>query len=413
MADRFRYLDVPRKEWYEAGRTHWLRSDLDRVRRTAQKEELTDYCRPFIESGDENVRNLLPWVVSRAWRHPGMNEGFREELAGELPPAPRSALPTPAGIYTPTRDGIGEPQPFDPARDGYRACTASTPRDDPDTPFDRLVWEWCGQDDGLAAWLQRFIGAGMIGRAHRKVLNIIGPAGCGKSTFTRCLSTALGPFAMIANARIFDPRGNHNEQIVDLIELQPRLTFLPESQGHRLDANLLNAISGGEPMKERRPHGHDVYGTVRTLPVILGEAPFQLAGTTTGTFERVHTVPFQAPPETDSGLIERVADPGSVECQGAVWWCLQGAAFWLADDFGDLPEAIGAATSQARQEYDEVADWLSEQTEGGSASELLEKMRADGLDEREKYSVQWVGRKARKLGWNSKKSGSKRLLSPP
>ena len=411
LADRFRYLDVPRKEWFEAKSTHWGRSDLDRVRRIIQKEVLTDYCRPYIESGDENIGKFVSWMVSGAWRHPGLNEGFREELAGELPPSPLSAIPTPAGIYTPTREGIGAPRPFDSTRDGYRACTASTPREG--TIFERLVWEWCGQDDDLAAWLQRFIGAGIIGRAHRKVLNIIGPAGCGKSTFTRCLTTALGQLTMMANARIFDPRSNHNEQIVDLIEQQPRLTFLPESQGRRLDADLLNAISGGEKMKERRPYGHDVHGTVTTLPVMLGEAPFQLAGTTTGTFDRVHTVPFQAPAKSDPDLIERVADPGSVECQEALWWCLQGAAFWLADGFGELPEVVGAASRGARQEYDEVAAWLSEQTEGGSASELLERMRADGLDEHQKYSVQWVGRKARKLGWTPTKSGSKRFLSPP
>ena len=415
LPTRFRYLDVPRKEWYEAGSTHWLESDLDKVRRTIQKEVLTDYLRPYIESesGKEDAGKYISWIVSRAWRHRGMDEGFREELAGELPPAPLSALPTPAGIYTPTRDGVGEPRPFDPARDGYRACTASTPRDDPNAPFFRLVYEWCEQNQVLEAWLQRFIGAAMIGRAHRKTLNIIGPAGCGKSTFTRCLSTALGPFAMIANTRIFDSRANHNEQIVDLIQLQPRLTFLPESQGQRIDADLLNAISGGEKMKERRPYGHDVSGTVTTLPVILGEAPFQLAGTTAGTLDRVHTIRFVAPPKSDPDLIERVKDPESAECQSALWWCLQGASFWLADGFGDLPEAIGAASREARQEYDEVAAWLSEQTEGGSAGELLERMRADGLDEREKYSVQWVGRKALKLGWTRSRTGSKRVLSPP
>ena len=413
VADRFCYLDIPRKEWYEAGDTHWQRGDLDWVRRTIQKIVLPDYCAPYIASADENVRRRVNWILSTVWRHPGLNEGLREELAGKLPPAPLSSIPTPAGIYRPTCDGIGDPRPFDSTRDGYRACTASIPREDPDAPFDRLVWDWCGQDGQLAAWLQRFMGAGLIGRAHRKALNIIGPARCGKTTLARCVSTALGLLAMIANARIFDPRGNHNEQIVDLIELQPRFTFLSESQGHRLDADLLNAISGGEQMKERRPHGHDVYGTVTTLPVILGEAPFQLAGTTTGTFERVHTVPFQAPPKVDPDLIERVADPGSVECQAALWWLLQGAAFWLADGFGDLPEAISDASREARKEYDEVAAWLSEQTEGGSASDLLERMRADGLDEREKYTASGFGRRARKLGWTRSRTSDARYLSPP
>ena len=146
LKDGFRYLDVPREEWLEAGKTHWERSNLDKVRRAAQKGVLPDYCRPYIQAGDNEAAKWLHWLVSAAWRHPGMNEGLREGLAGVLPPAPLSAIPTPTGIYTPTREGIGDPRPFDPARHGHRACTASRPReDDPNSVFDRLVWEWCGQ----------------------------------------------------------------------------------------------------------------------------------------------------------------------------------------------------------------------------------------------------------------------------
>ena len=131
---------------------------------------------------------------------------------------------------------------------------------------------------------------------------------------------------MVANERLFDARGNHNEQVVDLIQLQPRLTFLQESQGKRIDADLLNKLSGGERLKERRPHGHDVEGAVTTLVCILGEAPFALSGTTGGTLERLQVCPFKKPATIDPELIDRAQDPASPEATSALLWLFEGGA---------------------------------------------------------------------------------------
>ena len=412
LGRRFLFVKNPQGgEWFEAGSTYWERCVIDEVRQVAHGELLSSHLE---KARAEFDGKRADWLISRAWRHPELNAGLRRALAGELPPAPVGAIATPGGIYIPTAAAVGPPRPFDPKRDGFLACTRSIPEDDLKATFSRMVWEWCGEDSELAGWLQRLFGAAAVGKAHRKVINIIGPASCGKSTFTRCLATALGELAMIANERLFDSRGNHNEQLCDLIEKKPRLTFLQETQGKRLDADLLNAISGGDLMKNRRPHGHDVKGTVKTLPVILGEAPFRIAGMTAGTVQRVQVLPFVKPPKTNPDLVTRVGDADSIEAKSAMWWLLEGATQFLRHGFGDTPSAVVQRTDSARADYDPIAAWMMEQTKGGPAAELLGRMRDAGLDPDNRLSAVWIGRKASALGWSATKApGGQRSLEPP
>ena len=201
------------------------------------------------------------WLVSGAWRHPSLPAGMRDALAGELPAAPLSSIATPAGIYTPAAGELGEPRPFDSKVDGFQACTASSPADDA-VLFERAVFDWCGGDGAMANWLQRFLGRAIIGRSHRRALNIIGPAGCGKSVFTLALSRPLGRLAQTPDDSLFNPKGNHNQQLADVIEHRPRLLLLLEMQERAVDATLLNQISGGDHLEARRPREKFVRGTV-------------------------------------------------------------------------------------------------------------------------------------------------------
>ena len=418
MPGRFLYEEAG--QWYEAGPTSWRRCVFDVIERTALDVVVPGMLKPLMGGAGDSKR--IAFMVQGAWRHPGIGQGFRSAFSGILPPAPLGSIPTPDGIYTPTREGVGKPATFDPEQHGYRAVTASqlpgAEAEGDSLRFFELVDEWCGEDAKLAAWLQCLLGAAMIGQVHRKVLNVIGPAGCGKTTFTRLLSTALGPLAQVSNERLFDPRANHNAQVVELIELQPRLTFLQESQGKRIDADLLNQISGGEKMTERRPYAReDVTGVVTTLPVILGEAPPSLYGTTGGTLERLKVCPFVKPKNINPDLIERAKDPASAEARSALLWLLEGASEFLKKGgIGDTPSAALMATETAQAGYDEVAAWLNQETEGGTGSELLGKMQKDGVDTG-KSTASTISRRARKLGFTDAKterSSAKRpRLIPP
>ena len=115
----------------------------------------------------------------------------------------------------------------------------------------------------MANWLQRFLGRAMIGRSHRQALNIIGPAGCGKSVFTLAIARPLGQLAATPDESLFFPRGNHNQQLADVIEHRPRLLLLGEMQNKSVDATLLNQISGGDHLEARRPREKFVRGRGR------------------------------------------------------------------------------------------------------------------------------------------------------
>ena len=419
LAGRFLFVkNETGGNWFEGGETHWNRCVINDVRSVSQDTLLLSH---LDAARAEMDGKRAAWLINGAWRHPSLDDALRGVLAGKLPPAPLTSIATPDGVYTPTAKGVGEPVKFDPALHGHLGVTASRlPDKKTDTKsvllFPKMVYEWCGEDVELADWLQRLAGAGMIGKAHRKVVNIIGPAGCGKTTCTKLLSTALGPLAMVANERLFDARGNHNEQVVDLIQLQPRLTFLQESQGKRIDADLLNKLSGGERLKERRPHGHDVEGAVTTLVCILGEAPFALSGTTGGTLERLQVCPFKKPATIDPELIDRAQDPASPEATSALLWLFEGAQEFLKTGFGETPQAALKATRTAHHGYDEIAAWLYDHTEPGTGGELLGRMQKAGV-ETGKATAGSIGKRARKLGWtddDTERSGAQRQrLIPP
>ena len=152
-----------------------------------------------------------------------------------------------------------------------------------------------------------------------------------------------------------------------------------------------------------------------TLPIFLGEGAFNIFGTTEGTFDRLHVVPFSHPPVVNTGLVNEARNPHSAFCRAALRWLLDGAAFWLLDGDGETPTAVTETTKVTRADFDAVAAWLTDHGEAGTAGEQLGRLRAAGLDSGEKVTPEKVSRRAKKLGWKAagKRTNRGVVLNPP
>ena len=128
----------------------------------------------------------------------------------------------------------------------------------------------------------------------------------------------------------------------------------------------------------------------------------------------MHVVPFSPPPKIDPGLMAQAKDANSAFSRAVLRWLLDGAAFWLLDGDGETPTAVTEKTKSTRADYDEIAAWLTDQTEGGNAGDLLRRLRKDGLDSSEKLNTVVISKRAKTLGWElSKGTHGKRWLNPP
>ena len=137
---------------------------------------------------------------------------------------------------------------------------------------------------------------------------------------------------------------------------------------------------------------------------------------TAGTVQRLSVVSFVKPAKLDAGLLARVGDADSVECQSALWWLLDGAVRFRKEGLGDTPDVVVQGTEDAHHGYDPIAAWLHNHTESGTGGELLGRMLKAGV-EVGKATAGSISKRARRLGWtqeNANRSGVKRpALIPP
>ena len=146
-----------------------------------------------------------------------------------------------------------------------------------------LIRQWF-PDRHEAEYLQRLLGQALIQRSHRRYVVINAPANSGKNLFESCLVGALGSLVCRVGPRAFDTSAPHSDGLTTLVEQQPRLAIIGECQSAKVDADLINALTGGDMIVTRRAYDRkDTRDTLKSVPLFLGEAPPKLVAATSGT----------------------------------------------------------------------------------------------------------------------------------
>ena len=396
--------DIETKEWYLATDTHWKQFDYGHVRGA-----YADVFVPMLlakagfmvgtTDGDEKNqwrKNFNVMERGAVMNHTLFQDALRDHLSIALSPPQKHLIATAGGIVDLKHYTV---RPFDPQVDTH---TAAMPVAVTASDFKTPGRDWIDFVDGrLGAeqsdYAQRMLGMALAGESQRSFLGLIGPAGCGKSTFVLALQTAMGrDMAKTVSENLFHPRGNHNDDLANLIQHQSRVCILPEANNARLNAPLLNQITGGDDFTTRRAHGKgQVSGKVIAMPIVYGERPPNIYGTTRGTIERQSILSFEPldREERNPQLIADAKNAHSEMVKQAFIWMVTGAQTFYTYGTPAKPDVVVQASLEALSEQDPLTAWIIENEHhwhGKSSTEIARMYNEEMTDVQDARSFKAV-----------------------
>ncbi len=226
--------------------------------------------------------------------------------------------------------------------------------------WEKFVAEIMGDDGELIDYVQRLCGYLLSGVRGEHLLPIFWGGGAnGKSTLLGALQTMLGEYACGASPDLLIQRSG-NEHPTAMADLQGRRLVVVSESGEagRLHEERVKLLTGGDTITARRMR-MDFFTFKPTHQLILqtNHKP-RATGTDEGLWRRVKLVPFNVTiPEDrrDAALPEKL----KAELPGILGWALRGWVCYQQRGF-NLPAAIRSATSDYRDESDQLAAFVSD-----------------------------------------------------
>ena len=364
--------------------------------------------------------------------------GAREHLARQLGETDKRNLATPFGRLYISRAGL-ELHELNRNRDNHMQASRVTlgkksqqawlrGDDRGITRVARLFATWFpddGIDDAGTSYVQRLLGAAVIGKLPKAFLVLRGATGAGKSLLLRLLETALGELCISTRGDVFSDK-DPNDYLSRLIDQQPRLVLLNEYGTRSLTAVALNRLTGGDTMIAAAKYQTPISGRVDAVPILAQETLPRFTGATRGTIDRQIVLEMSKPAARDPNLMHEAADPQSELARGMLAWiCKGGVAIEDQDSFLELPVWVSTAMLSAREEQDRFGAWLIDMTawisEGGKTARQIydayvgipeNREYEDGQPDRFKMTAQKVGMRMHGYGFELVRTKTARLWFP-
>lgn len=213
----------------------------------------------------------------------------------------------------------------------------------------------------MRAFLQRWLGASMLGVTVQKFAIFHGGGSNGKSVLVDTIARVLGDYAATARIESLTGAGRRggSEATPDLMPLiGARFVRASEPEGGvQLQEGKIKELTGGEPIQVRGLHKDFVeVHPIFKLTVSVNPKP-DIRGTDDGIWRRVMLVPFSqhiGEDRKDPDLIPKLV----AEADGILQWLADGAIAYLEGGLQE-PEAVRAATTEYRQESDPLGGFLT------------------------------------------------------
>lgn len=298
--------------------------------------------------------------------------------------------------------------------DHITKCTRVAPASGPHPIFDMFLRDITLNDDALAAYHQRALGACLSGAIQDNFLLFwYGTGQNGKNTLGDLVEWILGDYAKVIPSETLMVDRHGPRHPTDLANLRGvRLAISSEvEEGSYFNEQRIKQLTGDAMIPARfmrqdffefqRTHKHLVYGNNR--PMLRVVDPAMRA--------RLHIVPFKAhfPPEARD---PNMADKLKAEAPQILQWLIDGHEQWAEDGYLKKCSAVQEETNAYFEEQSTPDMWIAEcclvdEMETCSAKELYasfkqwKEERGEGVMAMGRWS-QWMGQRYQRKNWSGR-----------
>lgn len=258
------------------------------------------------------------------------------------------------------------------------------------------------------AWVQTLIGYSLLGGNPERVIIIAqGPTTSGKTTFAEVVAAAVGDYSSPYNLSLLREKQEEGGR-ADIIDVLSRRFIVASeaSASWNLHADRIKLVTGGERLSARRLNSNEYIKKVpQFTPWITTNSIPTIPGADKALWRRLKLARFPVSldeSQVDVTLRDRLMTP---EAQRAILaWAVDGWERYTRVGLKDAPVAALEAANEARDEMNEMGQFIRDACEEGAASdgdfcvtanELFEAYRlwnSTNGDERNAYNKVTFGR---------------------
>jgi putative DNA primase/helicase len=291
--------------------------------------------------------------------------------------------------------------------------------------WEKFVAAIMHDDPELIAFLQRACGYTLTGSTGEDAMLLCwGPGANGKSVFLEIVGRIGGTYRATTNfGTLTTARRDGPSEDIARLRGSRMVTAVESNRGQKFNEALVKQLTGGDTIAARQLYkGSFEFKPNFKLWLATNNKP-QIVGTDDGIWRRIRLIPFRQKfsndPEEQAAGAKPAQDKDAL--QGQLWseragilnWMLEGCGRWQVEGLGTAPD-VTAATSQYRQEQDDVAGFISDQCDVGPGykvpvHEISEAYNvwADDND-REPLSAVALGKRLTEAGYASRKINQQR-----
>jgi putative DNA primase/helicase len=225
----------------------------------------------------------------------------------------------------------------------------------------------------LISFIQRAVGYTLTGNISEQCLFFpYGTGQNGKSTFMECLQQLLGDYGIKATTALYTLNRYGSEPLPEIARLVgTRLVTGSETEeGAKLAESRVKDITGGDTLT-----GRELYCSAFNFKPthklwIYGNHLPDIRGNDQGIWRRIKLVPFEVripDEEKDPELLKKLLQ----EMPGILNWGIEGCLEWQKKGLS-APQIITEATSEYREEEDEIGEFIVEVCISGGQVERSE-----------------------------------------